>query len=284
MSIYKGHSLDFHVPANNNEGMGKSRILEYQAKYADQMIRFNPYAIKKMGLVQSQTLVKIEDYMLICAPFQMSMKRAIMLVILSREETTFFQQFQKKMCSINFTFQRPNNKTPINFFVRGILDRLGAVKGKQNVCMLDISFKNCPVDLVEIIGDYITSFESLKAQYESFKGKEIPMNPRNAKIMRFNNFVESQFGKNKVQTRLLAVSVDKLILAVPASVPDLSDGMKFVSKLYFQVYQFIVGGIISKMEGPMNGYYKVHYDIDFSPELVEIIDDYFFRLSMQKKG
>ena len=123
------------------------------------------------------------------------------------------------MCSINFTFQRSGNKQPINFFVRGILDRVGAVKGKPNVCMLDISYKSCPNDLIEIIGDYITSFESLKTQYESFKDKQIVMNPETAKIMRFNNFVESQFGKLKVQTKLLVVSVNKIILAVLKEFP-----------------------------------------------------------------
>ncbi len=264
--------------------MGKSRIQDYYEKYSEQMIRFNPYAVKKTGLVQAQTLVKIEDYMLICAPFQLSMKRAILLVILSKDEIAFFQQFQKKMCSINFTFQRTTNKNPINFFVRGILDRVGAVKGKQNVCMLDISYKNCPNDLIEIIGDYITSFESLKAQYESFKGKEVVVDEEAAKTMRFNNFVESQIGKYKVQTRLLVLSVDKLILGVPQSVPDLKEGTKFVSKLYFQIYQFIVSGKITNIDGPVKGYYKVTYEIDFSPEIVEILDDYFFRLSIQKRS
>jgi len=212
------------------------------------------------------------------------MKRAILLVILSRQETTFFQKFQRKMCSINFTFQRSGNKVPINFFVRGTLDRVGAVKGKPNVCMLDISYKSCPNDLIEIIGDYITSFKSLKTQYESFKDKQIVMNPETAKIMRFNNFVESQFGKLKTQTKLLAVSVNRIILAVPGNIPDLKEGMSFVSKLYFQLYQFIVAGKITKVEGPINNYYKLNYEINFSPELVEIADDYFFRLSMTQKG
>jgi len=40
------------------EAMGKSQIQSYFAKYAEQMIRFNPYAVKKTGLVQAQTLVK----------------------------------------------------------------------------------------------------------------------------------------------------------------------------------------------------------------------------------
>jgi hypothetical protein len=30
-----------------------TRLQEYKEKYADQAIRFNPYAVKKMGLQQS---------------------------------------------------------------------------------------------------------------------------------------------------------------------------------------------------------------------------------------
>ena len=57
-----------------------TRLQEYKEKYSDQTIRFNPYAVKKMGLQQSQTLLKLEDYMLICAPYQLSMDRVILLV------------------------------------------------------------------------------------------------------------------------------------------------------------------------------------------------------------
>ena len=85
------------------------RLQEYQDKYADQLIRFNPYALKKTGLLQSQTLLKLEDYMLICAPYQLGMRRVVLLVILSRNEVSFFQQFLNKLSSLNLAFQRPTS-------------------------------------------------------------------------------------------------------------------------------------------------------------------------------
>ena len=63
--------------------MADARIQEYQDKYAEKLIRFNPYAVKKTGLLQSQTLLKLEDYMLICAPYELGMRRVVLLVILS---------------------------------------------------------------------------------------------------------------------------------------------------------------------------------------------------------
>ncbi len=265
------------------EFMGKSRVQSYVAKYADQMVRFNPFTIKKMGLLQSQTMLKLEDYMLICAPYQLSMKRAILLVILSRDESDFFQQFQKKITSLSFTFQRPGHKSHINLFIRGILEKIGPVKGRNNVCLVDMSLKNCPVELIEIIGDYIISFNSLKSQYENFKDRTVVINEENAQVLRFNNYVESYLAGQKVLSKLLHLSVNQLILAIPDSVQDLGEGEKITSKLYFQTYQFIVNGEVIKIEDSQPGFRQVYCTIDFSPELVEIMDDYFFRLSFKKE-
>lgn len=257
--------------------MSKTHAQDYLERFGEQVVRFNPYAIKKMGVLQSQTLLKLEDYMLICAPFQLSMKRAVLLVILSAEETTFFQQFQGKMVSLSFTFQRPGAKAPINLFLRGILERMGPVKGRNNICMMDMSFRSCPNDLMEIIGDYLLGFESLKNQFEAFKDRVIEINPENSKVLRFNNYVESQLGAKKVLSRLVSISVHRLVLDLPVPVAELPAGLKFPSRLYFQTYQFSVNGEVSGVQDRNGRTSRVQADIGFTPELVEIVDDYFFR-------
>lgn len=260
-----------------------ARIQEYMTKYADHLVRFNPYTIKKMGLLQSQTLLKLEDYMLICAPYQLSMHRVVLLVILSSDEITFFQQFQKKLTSLNFSFQKSGNKNPINLFIRGTLDKIGPVKGKANVCMVDLAYKTCPNDLVEIIGDYIISFESLKTQYENFKDRAVEITKKSAQTLRFNNYAETQIGSQKLRTDLISLAVNELILEIPDSVQGLEEGQKLFCKLYFQTYQFIVNGKATKIESTNKGHKRVSVSIAFSPELVEIMDDYFFRLSFKKE-
>lgn len=268
--------------------MAKTKVQEYTEKFADQMIRFTPYALKKTGLVQSQAFLKMEDYLLICAPFQMSMKRGIFLVVLSQQEIAFFQQFQKKMCSVNLTFQKVGNKKPLNLFLRGSLDRVGPVKGKQNVCMMDTTIKGAPNDLVEILGGYITSFESLKTQFETFKGREIAVDQKAAGIMRFNNFVEFHLGAAKARAALSSMAVDSLTVVIPAKVPGLEEGSACSAKLYFQIYQFAASGKVLHVEEAGGGQYKVKMGIDFTPEMIEIVDDYFFRQNMPdpagKKG
>jgi hypothetical protein len=240
--------------------------------------------LKKTGLVQSQVFLKIEDYLLICAPFQLSMKRGIFLVVLSAQEITFFQQFQKKLCSINLTFQMTGNKKPLNLFLRGTLERIGPVKGKQNVCMMDASIKACPNDLVEIIGDYIIAFEGLKSQYKNFCDKFITVDEAAAKLMRFNNYVELVVGATKMRAALVSLAVNALSVRLAAAPPGLAEGTPCSARLYFQVYQFTASGKISSLKRAEGEELDATIAIEFTPELIEIVDDYFFRQSIQGRG
>jgi hypothetical protein len=263
--------------------MASSRVQEYQEKYADQAVRFNPYAIKKMGLQQSQTMLKLEEYMLICAPYQLSMGRAVLLVILSKDEISFFQQFQNKLASLNMSFLKHGSKAPMNLFIRGTLTRLGPVKGRNNVSLFEVAYKNCPEDLVEIIGDYLLAHDSLKTQYESFRDRIVQMDERAARTMRFNDYVESQLPGGVVQTKLLSIGVSRLVMEMPASAAVPGLGQPLMSKLYFQTYQFQVSGVVAAAEVLSSGSKRVTVDVDFTPELVEIMDDYFFRTSFKKE-
>jgi len=263
--------------------MGKKSIQEYMEQYGDQLIRFNPYAVKKMGLLSSQTLLKLDDYMLICAPFQLSMNRAILLVILSKDEISFFQQFQNKIVSLSFTFQRPGNNTPINLFVRSTLVRMGPVKGRNNVCLVDLSYSSCPNDLMEIVADYLGNHASLKSQYEHLKNRPVELTEENTRIMRYNEYAEAQIAGKKQQVNLISVSVNRLIVDIPAAAGPIEEGSKFIIKLYFQMYQFMMTGRVTKTEeAPEAGFTRAYYEIGFTPELVEILDDYFFRLSFKR--
>jgi hypothetical protein len=253
--------------------MTDQRIQEYQGKYA----------LKKTGLLQSQTLLKVEDYMLICAPYQLGMRRVVLLVILSRDEVVFFQRFLNQLSSLNLAFQRPANKNQINLFIRGTLIRLGPVKGKNNVCLFEMAYKSCPNDLVEIIGDYLMSYESLQSQFANFRNRSVAMDEAAARTMRFNNYVETQVGARKVQSRLVSLAVNRIVLDLPSSVPPPQVGQGIVSKLYFQTYQFLLNGKVVAVEAGQGGARRTIFDIEFTPELVEIMDDYLFRVSFGKK-
>jgi PilZN3 domain len=264
--------------------MIKSRVQDYLQKFADQSVRFTPYALKKTGLVQSQVFLTIQGYLLICAPFQLSMKGGIFLVVLSSQEISFFQQFQKKLCSINLTFQQTGGKKPLTLLVRGTLARIGPVKGKQNVCMMDVVFKACPNDLVEIIGEYLHAYEGLRKQFENFSGKSIPIDEAAARLMRYNNYVELLIGTTKARATLVSIAANCLTLRFPACPPGLAEGVACSLRMYFQVYQFTANGKVTSLESNGGEQITAAFCLEFTPELIEIVDDYFFRQSIQARG
>jgi hypothetical protein len=259
-----------------------SRVHDYQQKFADQTIRFNPYAIKKTGLVQAQTLLKIEDLVLICAPYQLSMSRVVLLAILSSNEISFFQQYRSRLAVLTLAFQKPTAKTPMNLPIRGKLERIGPVKGRNNVCLIEVVFNTCPNDLVEIIGDFVIAHGALKSQFENFKDRAVAIDPVNARTLRFNNYVECYIGNQKVAVRLASLAVNRLVLELPLSAQRVSVGQVLPCKLFFQPYQFMINTKVDKVAVNEKGRQQVSCTLDFSPELVEIMDDYFFRLSFRK--
>ncbi len=264
--------------------MAKSRARAYAEKFADQAVRITPYALKKTGLVSSQAFLRIEDYLLICAPFQLSMNRGIFLVVLSAQEISFFQQFQARPCWINLAFQQTGGKKPLTLQLRGTLDRIGPVKGRQNVCMMDAAIRSHPDDFVEIIGEYLSGYEGLRNQFESFSGRSIAIDGPTARLMRYNNYVELLVGSTRMRAELVSLAADAARVRVHALAPGLEEGTPCSIRLYFQVYQFTVSGRVSSIEPAGGGDVTVTVSLGFAPELVEIIDDYFYRLSIQSRG
>ena len=103
-----------------------------------------------------------------------------------------------------------------------------------------------------------------------------------AKVMRFNNYVEVLLGVAKVRATLLTLSVHSLRLRLSMALPGLAVGSACSVRLYFQLYQFAVAGKVTAMSPyDASGQCIAELDLDFSPELVEIVDDYVFRQSIQ---
>ena len=72
--------------------MVKSKLKWYWKNYSTKLIRLHQFALNKMGLLQSRTVLKIENYIIICAPYQMSMKKAFLFVVLNKTEIPIFKK------------------------------------------------------------------------------------------------------------------------------------------------------------------------------------------------
>ena len=189
----------------------KTRIQDYFDKLSDENIRFSPYTIKNVGLIPNQTILKINDFMLICSPYEISMKNAVLLLILSHEETKFFQKYKDKNCSLCLVFQKSLNTSSTNMEIPSKIDQIGAVKGRNNICMINVSFMKFNSQLIEILGNYIFGYNALKQCIVKYKNKDITVTEETAKNLRFNNYFEVIISNKKYIANLLILSVDKLV-------------------------------------------------------------------------
>jgi hypothetical protein len=246
-------------------------------------IAFSPFVIKKTGFLQSQTILKIDVYSLICIPYQISAERILLLVSLSKDEIVFFQKFNGSLAGLTLMFQLSNSPEPLKLFARCAVLSLAPMKGRDNAAIITAAFKPCPQDLTDILSTYQQNLEKLRAEYGDYRDKVVKVSPETAKAMGFNNYAILTQGGASYKFSLYALAANKLEFLLPLSTPDLTVGSDCLIKLFFQKYQFQVKGKIDSASRLPTGVLKAGAEIEFSPELVEILEGYFFSQRMAEK-
>jgi len=256
--------------------MSMQTQIDLRTQYENETASIHPFSQARMGLKSGQTLVKIDTYNIICVPYRLSMNDAVLIASFSREELAFFQRYVNGMAGLTLIFQPGNSPNPLKIFARCLLRSVTPMKGRESIGLIDVVFKPCPPDLLSILIDYFMLIDRLKVEYEDFKGKMISINPESAKAMGYNNY--SMLIQEAVQAKvaLFALASDTLGFLVPMNGPQLEQGKPMQMKLFFQSFQFVVPGVISNVTKLQNGVQKVMATIQYSSELVSIIEQYRF--------
>jgi hypothetical protein len=252
-----------------------SQALQYRERFKDQVITFTPYAFKKMGLVQSQTLLKIDVYSLICVPYRMSFSSVALLVSFSQEEVVFFQRFKGGLASLTIVFQSAANAPPLKLFTRCSLSSIAPVKNRSNIALVNLDFKPCPDDLANVMGDYLSALEQMKVEYDQHDGRPIKLNPDTARNLGFNDYAVFLSPSGDRRVSLFALTTDSIQLLFPPNSPDIPPGSDGSAKLYFRSYQFTASGMVTEALRMPTGVLKTTLKVDFSPELSEILSSYY---------
>jgi hypothetical protein len=256
--------------------MSNSATHDIYAQFENETIVVNPFASSRMGIVPGQTMVKVDSYTIVCAPYRISMKNALLMASFSREELVYFQRYSNGLAGLAMAFQQSTSQAPFKIFARCVLKSITPMKGKESIGIISVSFKPCPPDLVAFLGDYLMLLERLKVEYEDFKGKRIPINPESAKLMGYNNFAEFSCAGGKSKMAIFGLASDRLEFLLPVQAPELAAGMAATTKLYFQSYQFLVNAKIHDVMKLPSGAQKVSAELEFSAELVDIIEKFRF--------
>ncbi len=249
---------------------------DLRAQYENETAAINPFAQARMGLKPGQTMVKLDTYNIICVPYRLSMKGAVLIASFSREELAFFQRYVNGLAGLTLIFQPGSSQNPLKIFARCFLKSVSPMKGRESIGLIDVVFKPCPPDLLSILIDYFMLLDRLKVEFDDFKGKLISINPDSAKAMGYNNYSVLIQNGEQAKVALFTLASDTLGFLVPMNGPQLEQGLAVQMKLFFQSFQFTVSGAISNVTRLQNGVQKVMVSIQYAPELVSIIEQYRF--------
>lgn len=253
-------------------------------QYENEIASVNLFTQAKLGLKPGQTIVKIDTYSIICVPYRFSLKGAVLLASFSSEEQSLFQRFVNQLAGLTLIFQPDKSPNPLKIFARCMLKSVSPMKGRESIGLVEVVFKPCPPDLITIFIDYFMLLDRLKVEFDDYKGKLIAINSDSSKAMAYNNFSMLGYEGAQAKVALFALASDTLNFLVPMNGPQLQEGKPMQMKLYFQSFQFTVQGSIAKIARLQNGVQKVEATIQFSSELVSIIEQYRFAEKFQVKA
>jgi hypothetical protein len=252
-------------------------------QYGDQSIACNQYALGKLRVDQANCSLKIEDYVISCAPFQLGFKRSIFLAYLSKQELAFFNRYINGLVGLSIAFAsgRRNNEM-IKFFIRCNLATVGQMKGRDNVGLFVVDYRNTPADLVVLLGAYLENQKRLHAQYEEYGNTAIKITADVAKLIGYNMYstiTEPTTGEKRIQVFSLSSKTIEHLEA--AGSPVRNPGSPAAYQIYFKKFRISAAGTITEAVKLPQGIVKTSANLAFSPELVEIIDDYYLQRNNQ---
>ncbi|MDR1058379.1 MAG: hypothetical protein LBL43_02415 [Treponema sp.] len=252
---------------------------QYLARFSEQSIACSQYALAKLGVDRGHCFLKIEDYMILCIPFQLGFKRSLFLASLSKQELTFFQRYVNGIVGLSITLNPGGRPEPVKFFIRCNLATVGQMKDRENVGLFVLDYKTSPDELVTILGNYLETQERLRMQYDDYGKKTFKMTAEVAKLVGYNMYatiIEPNAAARRIQ--IYSLSSKTLEHMEAAGAPIRAAGMPVAYQLFFKKYRISAAGTISGSGALPQGIVRTVSTLTFSPELVEIIDDYWYNL------
>jgi hypothetical protein len=161
---------------------------QYLARFSEQSIACSQYALTKLGVDRSHCSIKIDDYVILCVPFQLGFKRSLFLASLSKQELTFFQRYLNGIVGLSIAFSPAGRSEPVKFFIHCTLSTIGQMKDRENVGLFVVDFKSTPDEMVVMLGSFLEQQDRLRFQYEDYGKTMIHLTPEISRSLGYNMY------------------------------------------------------------------------------------------------
>jgi hypothetical protein len=256
-------------------GAGSFQFLE---KYGDRTITCNPQVLARIGVERNKCFLKIEEYNVLCIPFQFGFKRALFLATLSPQELIFFQKYVNTIIGLSIAFSPPG-RTPGKFLLHGNLNSLGQMKGREKVGVFVIDFKAIPDELIIILGGFLETQDRLQDQFEEYGTMLIKMTPPVAKKLGYTaESVITQAGKEARKIQILTLTSKSIEHMESPGSPVRNPGTPVAYEVVLKNTRLVLAGTVATSNVLSQGMVRTVSNLSFSPELVEIIHDHWYTI------
>jgi hypothetical protein len=252
---------------------------QYLARFGEQSIACSQYALTKLGVDRSHCSLKIDEYVILCVPFQFGFKRSLFLASLSKQELTFFQRYVNGIVGLSIAFAPKGQQEPIKFFIRCNLSTIGQMKGRDNVGLFVVDYKATPDDLISMLGGFLENQDRIRTLYDDYGKTMIKLTPEVSKAIGYNMYATIT-EPNKEGKRIQVFSLSsKSIEHLEAPGGDIRQpGSAVAYQLFFKKYRVSVAGSVTSAEELPQKLIRTVAQLAYTPELVEIIDDYWYNM------
>ena len=268
--------------------MQKQETLSYQEHYKNSVVAFSPFVSQSMGIIQSQTSLKVDTYTLACVPYQLSMSRAILIGAFTKDEIVFFQRFKGALAGLTIMINGGPTKPPEKIFCRCQVSAVGLMKGRDRVGLIICDFKPIPPALAHILGEHLRNLERLTVIWRDLRDKTVLVNPQSSLKLGYNNYAVMSCGSETHKLALFSLAVNHLDFLMPLRSPDIAVETPVAVSLYFQKHRFKLNCKIESSQRLPTGVQKLRASVGFSPELCDILSTYHLpikplRYSIQRR-
>lgn len=246
----------------------------------DIQIKVDTYFLRHTGLAAHQCLLKLGEYNLMVVPAVLSLGGGSVLVALTPSEVALFSRFTNQLHTLTLGFQALESDEVRRIHIRIIMESITPVSGKKDVCLIKMKFKTTPAQFEELVTAHLSEQQVRKSYFQQTQGDLLEMKPGNVTLLGYNGYCEAMIPE-PVRVALRKLSVREAVVASTQGWGNLKAGDNFSLKLYFKKFQFLVDGVIHEL--PENPRGEVKVSLGFSNELLDIMEDYQFRLTMLKK-
>ncbi|MDR3123006.1 MAG: hypothetical protein LBU16_04425 [Treponema sp.] len=250
----------------------------YLEKYGERTITCTPYALSRLGVEKNKCAFKIEEYSIDCAPLQFGFKRSLFRAAISPLELIFFQKYVNTVVGLSIAFSPPN-RAPAKFLLRCNLASLGQMKGRDNTGLFVVDFKTTPEELIILLGGFLETHERLQTQFEEYGDSLIKMTPPAAKQLGYSlESVIAEPGRGTRKIQILSLTSKSIEHMEAEGSPVRFPGTPVAYEVILRNRRLLLTGSVISADVLPQGLVRTVSRLSFSPELVEIIDDYWYAI------